>query len=146
MRRHYQFLCLVSMTAVASRRPQTLLERPNKPDDVERNAALDHSVHVSGNLPKLFCRGFPFCACDENESRNGFAVFKVITYFFLSGVKLCALKKSISCMLPVYPCKWPNYSSLPAFLSSHYIIVIINYIYIRIYTQIHTHKAWFSVS
>ncbi|XP_014907706.1 RNA binding protein fox-1 homolog 2-like isoform X2 [Poecilia latipinna] len=44
------------------------------------------------------------------------------------------IEKSVSCMLPMCPCKWPNYSSLPAFLSSHHIIVIINYIYI-IYTH-----------
>ncbi|XP_014869221.1 PREDICTED: RNA binding protein fox-1 homolog 2-like isoform X3 [Poecilia mexicana] len=46
------------------------------------------------------------------------------------------IEKSVSCMLPMCPCKWPNYSSLPAFLSSHHIIVIINYIY-----NIYTHKA-----
>lgn len=39
-----------------------------------------------------------------------------LLYFSLSGIKLCALKKSVSCALPMYPCKWPNYSSLCLYL------------------------------
>ena len=46
------------------------------------------------------------------EKKENGCLFKVTLYFFLSGVKLCALKKSVSCALPMYPCKWPNSNSL----------------------------------
>lgn len=59
-----------------------------------------HSVHV----------------CSSYETTRKMIVLKVTLYFSLSGIKLCALKKSVSCALPMYPCKWPNYSSLCLYL------------------------------
>lgn len=59
-----------------------------------------HSVHV----------------CSLCEKRKRIVVLKVKLYLSLSGIKLCALKKSISCVLPMYPCKWPNYNSLCLYL------------------------------
>lgn len=59
-----------------------------------------HSVHV----------------CSPIWNRKRTVVLKVKLYLSLSGIKLCALKKSISCALPMYPCKWPNYNSLCLYL------------------------------
>lgn len=60
-------------------------------------------------------------------------MLKVKLYLSLSGLKLCALKKSISCALPMCPCKWSNYNSLCLYLllcdpiSSPFILYIESY-------------------
>lgn len=72
----------------------------------KRIAELAFFVHVSRSRWAVRpVAQLPRACVSPVGTRETIVVLKVPLYFSLSGIKLCALEKSVCRVLPMYPCK-----------------------------------------